>query len=296
VATRRCTSCIADGAVGALDAAGAALPADPVDVPPGATLVLGWAVSEGTVDAGAGIDVLGPARVRALDAGGRAALFVESGAAIADATHDLAVESAHARTTGANASWRVAVSAAGTHIEVLRGEVVIEARGQAARTLHAGERVDLAARPTLAAPPAPASAPPKVDVPKAPRAPAPPPPALSADPPPVGTTDDDAAFEAASAAARNTARDTERAAVWRRYLERPRPAPHADVAMATLANVLLDMGSVVEARVVVDAALARPSVPQAAAALESARARLAASRAEECLDHDLRKLPRVRKH
>jgi hypothetical protein len=305
VMTRTCAAC--RGAEPS--SAGHALPSGSVDVPSGATLVLGWAVGQGAVEAGTGIDVIGPARVRALEG---AALFVERGAAVADAANRAEVQSALARTRGTNASWRVDVNGDRTRIEVIRGEVIVQAPGAPERTLHAGEHVDLAARapaaPTASTPIAASAAPPAA----APIAlPAPSPrEALDAALARLAVgdeeafrrldalidgPDEDVAFEAASAAGRAARKNSERAVIWRRYLRRVRPAPHADVAMATLANVLLDMGAPVEARVVVDAAAARPPVPEAAVALDRARGRLAASSAEECIEHDVRKLPPARK-
>jgi hypothetical protein len=299
VMTRTCATC--RGPEPTLGA-GATLPAAPVDVPSGATLVLGWAMGQGAVEAGKGIDVIGPARVRALDG---PALFVERGAAVADATRGAEVRSAFVRTRGTDASWRIDVSGDRTRVEVLRGEVVLEAGGAPARTLRAGDRVDLAKPPPKPTITAAVTAPPVPPAPSVhPRE------ALDAALARLAAGDDDAfrrldalivgadedvAFEAATAAARGARKNAERAVIWRRYLQRSRPAPHADVAMATLANVLFDIGASVEARVVVEAATARPSVPEAAALLDRARGRLAASSAEECLDHDVRKLPPARK-
>jgi hypothetical protein len=301
VMTRTCATC--RGPEDTL-AAGATLPGAPVDVPSGATLVLGWAVGQGAVEGGTGIDVIGPARVRALEG---PALFVERGAAVADATRDAEVQSALVRTRGTNASWRIEVNGDRTRVEVLRGEVVLEAPAAPARTLHAGERVELAAK-APPPPPQPTAATARLPV----SAPAPIHPREALDAALaclaagdddgfrrldalIGGSDEEVAFEAATAAGRAARKNAERAAVWRRYLQPVRPAPHSDVAMATLANVLLDMGAAVEARVVVDAAAARPPVPEAAALLDRARGRLAASSAEECLDHDMRKLPPARR-
>jgi Putative zinc-finger len=283
VTARTCAGCRAARTREPLDA-GMTLPAAAVDVPPGNTLVLGWSIGEGAAVAGTAVDVLGPARVHALPSRPWA-IFVERGTAVADATAEVELESPRVRSRGAHASWRVDVSAERTRIDVMRGEIVVEAGGAPARTLRAGDRVDLAP-PATSAPHAPEARPLPVAAPPA---------SVAAPPAPVDPPDEARVFEAASGAARATTRNTERAAIWRNYLQRSPRAPYADLAMATLAEVLLDMGANVEARVVVDAASARPPIPEAASVLERARGRLTATSAVECLEHDVRKLPAARK-
>jgi hypothetical protein len=204
------------------------------------------------------------------------------------------------RTIGREAAWRVEVTGEVTRITVLRGEVSVESAwlgGGPPQTLKAGEHVEVKAirqpAPQAAAPidtsvsalfhPASSSLPSA-----SPSAP------LELDPSPrplvdlVGSADDDVAFVAASALVGSSSSPRDRAAIWRRYLGHDRPSPHADVAMADLANVLLDMKNAVEARVVVEALAARPPAPEAAEALDRARGRLLSHAATECLAHDLR--------
>jgi hypothetical protein len=244
------------------------------------------------VDASSGVDVVGPARLR-VEAG---AVVLEQGSAVADARAATATATrrelvtAAARTSGADAEWRVEVKGDRTIVTVVRGEVSVlpaDAGGPGAeRTLRAGERVEVAraAAPSAAKSDAPAAPPPV-----APSAPTAPPNGLRlALGELLDAPDDRAAFDAAQELSERAMTARERVAIWRRYLTRVRPSPSVDVAMAELANALVDVGSLVEAKAVVDALTARPPAPQAEAALDRARGRLLSRAATECLAHDLR--------
>ncbi len=282
-ALRGCPGCArtTDGPV----TAGAVL-ASAVDVPRGTTLLLGWGLFGDAIDATSGVDVVGPARVHAA-ADASAAVVLDRGVAIVDTRPRGEVRTAVVRTFGADASWRVEVQGDRTRVEVLRGIVSVESGNGAVRLLSVGESVVVEA---------PAALPTTHDDTAAP---APPPPA-SADPAsaalalplpsPAGAYDGGAAaaFDRMSRAALAAGANRERAAVWRAYLATTPPSPHAEVAMAELANILLDLGSPVEARVVVAALDARPAVPEATPGLDRAHGRLLSLAASECLAHDMR--------
>jgi hypothetical protein len=257
-----------------------------VNVPRGAKLLVAWSLNEDVagapvVDAASGVDVEGPALVRA----DGDALVLEQGAAVADARARRELRTPVVRTIGADASWRVEVRGGMTSIAVLRGEVSVSS-GDVTRRLRAGEHVEIAS-----------STPPRT-------AANPEPPSLQV---PTGTVDmqrvlgdlvdaedDERAFDAASSLVDAARAPRERAAIWRRYLGRNRPSPHADLAMADLANAFLDLGAFVDARVVVGALTSRPPLapsPQARAVehnVDRARGRLLSHDASECLAHDLR--------
>ncbi len=278
VVIRNCAGCVrASGAAGASSdpvAAGSAMDsASAIDVPRGATLLVGWGVTDGVVESTSGVDVTGPARVRAAaDAAG--AIVLDQGTATADTRTRGEVRTAIVRTVGDNASWRVEVVGDRTQIEVLRGTVSVEGGPGGPRILSTGERLGIE-------PPSRVARPVVTDVDPTAPLPLPPPPAARG-------AEDAAAFDAARSAALAAGSNRDAIAVWRRYLAQNPGRPHADVAMAELANVLLDMGNAVEARVVVDALAARPSVPEAEAGLDRARGRLLSHAATECLAHDLR--------
>jgi hypothetical protein len=314
VATRSCTGCRKNGAT---VAAGEALDGAAIDVPAGAILLAAWSVSDGLVDPRSGVDVVGPARVHADDF----AVVLEQGSAIAETRGRGELRAGSGArlviTVGADATRQIDVTPARTRIDVARGEVSVRAAGEAPRVLRTGEHVEIVApaSPSTAsvAPAAPeTTATPSAPLPLAPAAPPPNPrplldaalaqlaagnaaPAVATLNELVHSTHDAVAFEAATTLARLAATDRERASAWTRYLQRERPTPSAEIAMASLANALLDMGNTVEASVWVTALASRPPVPEAAALTERARGRLSMRSAEECLDHDVRKLSPARK-
>jgi hypothetical protein len=312
VATRVCTGCRKNGAP---IAAGEPLDASsPIEVPRGATLLAAWSVAGGLIDPRSGIDVVGPARVRATDS----ALVLEQGTAVAETRGRGELQSGEGArvvvTIGSDAAWRVDVTPERTRIDVARGEVSVKAPGEAPRSLHAGEHVEILPSAAPAAAPsqtAAASVPP----PGAPRSlsPAPDPRAVldsalaqllaTGNVAPTVVTlnellhsaNEPVAFEAATALVRLVGSDRERAAAWAGYLQRERPTPFGEIAMANLANLLLDLGNPVEASVWVTALSHRPNVPEAAALVERARGRLSMRNADEVLDRDVRKLAPARK-
>jgi hypothetical protein len=132
-----------------------------VVVPRGATLSLNWGLDTlALVDAASGVDVVGPAVVRARKCatggatageGGDVALMLQAGTARAHVVHGGEVETAFAMTRGTNSTWVVAARDGSTRIEVARGEVEVRT-GAVHEIVRAGETLDALADGRLVAP------------------------------------------------------------------------------------------------------------------------------------------------
>jgi hypothetical protein len=123
-----------------------------VVVPKGATLSLNWGIdATALVDAASGVDVVGPAVVRAKNDQGEMALMLESGTAQAHVVHSGEVATAYAVTRGTNSVWVVAMREGGSRVKVARGEVEVRTSA-VSEVVRAGETLDALADGRLVAP------------------------------------------------------------------------------------------------------------------------------------------------
>lgn len=146
VAVRSCPAC------GGLVAGESMTEREDVVVPRGATLYLNWGVDAiALVDATSGVDVMGPAVVRAKKEEGDVALMLQSGTAQAHVVHGGEVATAFAVTRGTDSTWVVAARDRSTRIKVACGEVEVRT-GAVREVVHAGETLDALADGRLVSP------------------------------------------------------------------------------------------------------------------------------------------------
>jgi hypothetical protein len=281
LAVRACTAC------GGLAAGESMGERGNVAVPRGATLSLNWGTDASLVDAASGVDVAGPAVVRANNDGGDAALMLESGTAQAHVAHGGEVETALAVTRGTNSTWVVAVQDGRTRIKVARGEVEVRT-GAVREVVRAGETLDALADGRLVRPIVSVAA---MTLPGSPAREALP--AASSGgtrerasfalaelelaqgkaddarfllAPLLDSADPSLAGDAAFLLLGSMPTPRERLDVLDRYLAKPRPSPYLEQAEVERARALLEAGQEADARALVRTLRADPNLPVVARA------------------------------
>jgi hypothetical protein len=257
-----------------------------VVVPRGATLSLNWGIDTiALVDAASGVDVVGPAVVRAKKEEGDVALMLESGTAQAHVVHGGEVETAFAMTRGTNSTWVVAARDASTRIKVARGEVEVRT-GAVRKVVRAGETLDALADGRLVAPIVSVA---DMALPESPTPRALPTAsslevvrtgerasfelaelelahrnvehARSLLAPLLDSADPSLAGDAAFLLSGSMSTPRERLEVLDRYLATPRPSPYREQAEVERARALLEVGREADARAIVRTLRAEPNLP-----------------------------------
>ena len=290
LAVRSCAAC------GGLVAGESMLEREDVVVPRGTTLSLNWGIDTmALVDAASGVDVEGPAVVRAKSEEGEVALMLQSGTAQAHVVHGGEVETAFARTRGTNSTWVVAARDGSTRIKVARGEVEVRT-GAVREVVRAGETLDALADGRLVAPSVSVA---ETTLPGSPaRRALPAASALEAAPaisdqagerssfelaeielangnaeharsllgPLLESADPSLAGDAAFLLSGSMSTPRERLEVLERYLARPRPSPYREQAEVERARGLIEAGQEAGAWAIVRTLRAEPNLPLVARA------------------------------
>jgi hypothetical protein len=264
-----------------------------VVVPRGTTLFLNWGIAATRlVDATSGLDVAGPAVVRADTDEGNAVLVLESGTAQAHVSRSGEVATSFAVTRGTNSTWLVAAGGSRTRVKVARGEVEVRTIA-VRRVVYAGETLDAMADGrlvALAVVAAPARQSPARDEVPRPFSLEPAPTVSDAEPqmtgerasfalaefqlahgktdaarlllaPLLDAADPSLAGDAAFLLSGSMATPRQRLDVLDHYLAKARPSPYLEQAEIERARALLEMGQKDGARAIIRTLNSKPNLP-----------------------------------